>query len=394
MKSFVAQLGLGLVVDDEAEAGARVVAGRRVGACPRDAVPAHHAHGVVVAVDADAVRAADGVALDPAHRHLVHRDRPQARLLDVVVAQHAGGRVEEDPLLAADDPAALDQALAVAGAERDVDALAEEGVAHVDRAVPDRDRGVADVDAVERRTFHGDAVERDVPITVHGDPVLAPDDAHVADRHVRVPHDDPPDDHRRVAPDEVLAPIDDQRAARDAGREVDDGREVRPPDRSGGGEGHGDRGADGEPCPAELASILCVRQPPERQQPVAENLRRDPACGEQGERDGDRGLHAESEDGRHDRAELEQPERHSSPAGLVGEQRVVGEVEREQGRDHRARELHRPPASQGGREHDGGQQRRQERREPRLEPASQRVRHLRRKAWAAKRAPASVSAAG
>ena len=76
---------------------------------------------------------------------------------------------------------------------------------------------------------------------------------------------------------------------------------------------------------------------------------------------------------------------------------VERQVEREPDPDHEAGELDRPPGLEREREHAGSQKRREHSREPRLQPASQRVRHactLRRKRRAAYFAPMSVSAAG
>src|SRR5581483_552579 len=111
--------------------------------------------------------------------------------------------------------------------------------------------------------------------------------------------------------------------------------------------------------------------------------RRDDACG----------AHEQEHD-----PELEEAERCRDPARLVAQQPVVGlDVEREPDAGHESGRIHRPPAMLGGGEHARRDEDRQERREARLEPASQRVRHdtiLRRNPCATYFAPASVSAAG
>ena len=76
---------------------------------------------------------------------------------------------------------------------------------------------------------------------------------------------------------------------------------------------------------------------------------------------------------------------------------VGARVEREPDGEHQARELERPPGLEREREHAGGDDRQQRGREPRLDPALQRVGHrctLRRKRRAAYFIPTSVSAAG
>ena len=96
--------------------------------------------------------------------------------------------------------------------------------------------------------------------------------------------------------------------------------------------------------------------------------------------------------------ELEQPERQREPAGLVREHAVVErDVERDADHDHQRGELERPPAVRQGSGDPGADEHGEQCREPRLDPAPQRVRHactLPRKRRAAYFAPASVSAPG
>jgi hypothetical protein len=62
-------------------------------------------------------------------------------------------------------------------------------------AVPNDHARAADVDAVELRSLHGDAIEDRPADAVDGDSVLAPDDGHVSDLDVVVCDDDAAADH-------------------------------------------------------------------------------------------------------------------------------------------------------------------------------------------------------
>src|SRR5581483_6990026 len=92
-----------------------------------------------------------------------------------------------------------------------------------------------------------------------------------------------------------------------------------------------------------------------------------------------------------DDAELERAERDREPARLVRERAVVPEIEDRPHGEHQRHQLDRPPPVNRDRD----EQRRQDPDDSRLDAASQRVRHVRRrKARAAYLAPAIVSAAG
>jgi hypothetical protein len=74
----------------------------------------------------------------------------------------------------------LDHAHPHVHVERDVDALADLVPEHVDGAVLDHDPRRADVDAVELRALHGDAVEDRAVDVLDVDAVLAAEDGDVA----------------------------------------------------------------------------------------------------------------------------------------------------------------------------------------------------------------------
>src|SRR5262249_62204864 len=142
-----------------------------------------------------------------------------------------------DPVLAADDVAGVDHRHAEIGVERDVDPLTERHAAHVDRAVADRDGGPADVNAVELRTHDCDVVDVDAVVAVDRDPVLTSHDGDVADSDVIVADDDAAEHDRAGIADEVLAPVDEERALVYAGAEPHRRRQVVPPEPARGAEG-------------------------------------------------------------------------------------------------------------------------------------------------------------
>src|SRR5438034_1034087 len=144
----------------------------------------------------------------------------------------------------------------------------------------------------------------------------------------------------------------------------------------------------------ELGAVLSVGETKPWEDGVAEDLCEEPRRSEQGERDRKRRADVEGDDDCHHDAELERAERERGPAGLVRKERVVSEIERHRHREHRRRERDGPPLLGRGRDGKRRSKRRRERGDSGLDATSQRVRHLRRKACAAYRAPISVSAAG
>ena len=147
---------------------------------------------------------------------------------------------------------------------------------------------------------------------------------------------------------------------------------------------------------AELAAVVSVRVVDERIDGVAEHLRQQPGAREERERRLERRRHAGGAGERHRERQLEPPDRHGGPAGLVGKQAVEdGHVERQAGRHHQAAECERPPLAQDRGQDHGEREGQYRGAQTRLEPASQRVGHvLRRKARAAAFMPTRVSAAG
>ena len=126
-----------------------------------------------------------------------------------------------------------------------------------------------------------------IPSTVI--PFDAADDGDVADLDVLVRDDDPAEDDRARVADELLAAVDEQRALVDAGREMHDRRLVRVPEPARRRERRGRRGDhERAAAQAELAAVLRVREPPRRQQRVAEHLREHPRGREETERDRER----------------------------------------------------------------------------------------------------------
>ncbi len=178
-----------------------------------------------------------------------------------------------------------------------------------------------------------------------------------------------------------------------------DGRRLRGPGDAERGGGHEERPRRGQPRPgpAELAAIVAVGEPEEREPRLDEQLRQEPGEREERERGEERRADPEPDDGQHHEPELDDAEREREPARLVGQERMEDEVEREPGRDHRACERERPPGAEGEREARRRERGEERRRKPRLHPASQREGHactLRRKPRAANFIPTSVSAAG
>ena len=96
-----------------------------------------------------------------------------SRRADVVVANDHAREMGDDPLEAAGDRAALDEARRLVEAERDVDSLDEGGRKRADHAVADLDLAAADVDPVQLGALDEDAVELDTVGAVDLDAVLA-----------------------------------------------------------------------------------------------------------------------------------------------------------------------------------------------------------------------------
>ena len=192
----------------------------------------------------------------------------------------------------------------------------------------------------------GDVVEHDAAHAAHRDPVLAADHRDVADGHVGVADDDAAQHDRAGRTDEPLTAVDVEGPVVDAGREPDGRRQVVPPDPAGGRERQADRRRERPAGDPELAALFGVAPAPRREQCLPEQLCPDPGAAEERERGDDRRADAEQQHGRHQRAELDQSERQSGPARLVGERRVVEAVGREADGDHQARELDRPPLAE------------------------------------------------
>ena len=146
------------------------------------------------------------------------------RAADRVVGDLALRHVRRDALHPADDVAAFDHVHAVAHRVGHVDALAELVAEHVDRAVADVDRRAPNMDAVELRSRHGNTVERRAAPAVDSDPVLAPDDGDVLDRHVVCAHDDAAANDGSRRAHEHLSARDHERPLVDARGQVHDRR--------------------------------------------------------------------------------------------------------------------------------------------------------------------------
>src|SRR5215207_4220348 len=268
----------------------------------------------------------------------------------------------------------------------------------MDEAVANRDTRSSRLNRVETRSRDADVLDLDVLGAVDLDPDLAARERDVTDGHVVGRDHDSPADHRTTVPDQLLRMIDQEGSLMNAGGEVHRGRLRRPCDSPGGGEdGHGGSGRSGARVP-ELAAILPVGEPGDREAGVHEDLAEEPGAGEEEQGEVERRGDSEGGDDRHEDAELEQRERQSKPARLVGEEAVVDRaVEREAGADHDRRKLHGPPGLAHERDNARGCQRHERRRQTRLQSPSQRVRHVRmrrRKRLATYLCPASVSAAG
>ena len=108
---------------------------------------------------------------------------------------------------------------------------------------------------------------------------------------------------------------DHERALVDARREVHDRRQVRVPEPSRRGERRRHRrDRERAAAQAELAAVLRVREPPERQHRVAEQLRAHPRGREQPERDHERRARPVADHDRHHRAELDEARAAARPS--------------------------------------------------------------------------------
>ena len=282
--------------------------------------------------------------------------------------------------------------------ERDVDPLGPRVAEAVDRAVPDRHRRAADVDAVELGARDRDALESHAVGRVDLDSVLAADHRDVPDRHVIGEDDDAtPHDCPRLAV-EHLAASNHDRPSVDTGREVDGGRLRRPRGPQHEQERRRCERDERRAASAQLAAVLGIRQANQRQAGVAEHLREQPRADEEPDRGLEWRRDVEEADERHRGCELEQPEWHRRPARLIRQRTVVeADVKCKPGADHGSRELDRPPGVEGERCRTGREEWQQRRRKPRLQASSQRVRHAStrlRKRRAAYFIPTRVSAAG
>ena len=245
-------------------------------------------------------------------------------------------------------------------------------------AVADRDVAAADVDPVERRTRRRDALEHDVVGAVDLDPVLAADDGHVADASRR----------RRGSRSRLGRSRPPRRRASGAcrgraglgGRRPAGGRSAaasprpcRAPASSASGAAADERHA----AAAELAAVLGVGEAQQRQPRVREQLR-ERATSRRRTRAPARAAPSMLEQPRRApssrRARAGRAGARPSPAG-----RAAGGGRAR--RRARARRRSSAPASSSG--HQGraratsarDEERQQRRREPRLEPAPQRVGH-------------------
>ena len=144
--------------------------------------------------------------------------------------------------------------------------------------------------------------------------------------------------------------------------------------------------ADAVPEAAELPALLRVPEPQQREGGVPEQLRRDPAAGEERNRLTERRHHTGHVHQQDEQPELERAERQRRPARLVRERAVIDlHVESKTDPEHEAHGLHGPPAMLRERQRDRNCEHEHERREPRLDAPPQRVRHdviLSRNPWA------------
>ena len=127
-----------------------------------------------------------------------------------------------------------------------------------------------DVDAVELRACHGDPVEPDARRVLDVDPVLAADHRDVAYGHAARADDDAAADDRARLADEHLPSRDHDRPLVDARREMHDRRAERICSRARAGERRPDEDRCRQAQPAELAPVLGVAEPQQRQPGVAE----------------------------------------------------------------------------------------------------------------------------
>ena len=212
--------------------------------------------------------------------------------------------------------------------------------------------------------------------TVDGDPVLAADNRDVPDRHVVRAHDDAAAHDRARLADEDLTPRDHERTPVHSGVETDDRCTTRVGGRPRARQCKDDGERGHESHASELAALFRIPEPQQRKPGLSEYLREQPAAAEKGQCLPERRHHAEHAHQAEQDAELDRAERERGPGGLVAQQPVVGEdVERQPDRGHQPDSLNRPPAVQDRRQHARRRHHRQERREPRLDPSSQRVRH-------------------
>ena len=203
---------------------------------------------------------------------------------DAVLAEAARREVRDDALAPAADVAALDEARREGRREGDVDPLRTGHRRRVDRAVADRERAAASVDAVQRRAAHGDAVEHDVLAVAHLDPDLAAEHGHVADRDVvGLDPDAAADDCARVA-DERLRLVEDERPLVHAGREPHDRRLGDPGHAEDREERRGDGRREREPRAAQLSAFIRVVEPQDRQSRMDDDLRDEPRAGKEQQR--------------------------------------------------------------------------------------------------------------
>ena len=192
---------------------------------------------------------------------------------------------------------------------------------------------------------------------VDGDPVRAAEHGDVADLDVVVRDNDPAaDDRTRLALQDLALP-DHERPLVYAGGERHDRRQPHVPRRGGADEREQDSSRSSRADAAELSAVLCVTEPKQREAGLSEDERREPACSEECERRHQRRVQAEAVDDRHQRGELDRPERHRGPGRLVREQPVPDlEIEEEPDGRHQCDELDRPPAMERSRERARGEQ--------------------------------------
>jgi hypothetical protein len=162
----------------------------------------------------------------------------------------------------------------------------------------------------------------------------------------------------------------------DAPLEMDGWRCRRPRDAAREGDHREGRCHARRPEAPELAPVLRIRESHDGKDGVAEDLREQPGAPEEHQRRDERRLDPRDTSERHHGGEFRRRDRDGGPAGLVGKEPMPdGGVGDEPDAHHERGEPERPPLPKERGRDRGGEKRRERRDDPRLEPASQRVRH-------------------